>query len=69
MNIPQPWVLSIDRTQWSLGSTGFNILVLGIVHNGVAFPVAGIILDKKGNSHSEERMDLLDQFGHIFPHA
>jgi len=21
MNIPQPWILSIDRTQWSFGST------------------------------------------------
>lgn len=69
INIPQPWVLSIDRTQWSFGSTCFNIFVLGIVHNGVAFPVAWMMLDKKGNSNSEERMDLLDQFWHIFPHA
>lgn len=67
MNIPQPWVLSIDRTQWSFGSTCFNLFVLGIVHNGVAFPVAWRMLDKKGNSNSSERMDLLDQFWQIFP--
>jgi Transposase DDE domain len=67
MNIPQPWVLSIDRTQWSFGSTVFNIFVLGIIHNGVAFPVAWTMLEKKGNSNSIERMDLLDQFYDRFP--
>ena len=69
MNIPQPWVLSIDRTEWSFGQTRFNIFVLGIVHQGVAYPVAWTMLDKKGNSSSEERMDLLDQFYERFPDA
>lgn len=69
MNIPQPWVLSIDRTQWSFGSTCFNIFVLGIIYNGVAFPVTWTMLEKKGNSNSGERMDLLDQFWQIFPDA
>jgi len=69
MNIPQPWVLSIDRTQWCFGSTCFNIFVLGIVHNGVAFPITWTMLEKKGNSNSCERMDLLDKFWEIFPTA
>ena len=38
MGIPQPWVLSTDRTEWSFGTTRFNILLLGIVHEGVAYP-------------------------------
>ena len=38
MEIPQPWVLSIDRTEWSFGSTRFNIFMLGVVHQGVAYP-------------------------------
>ena len=67
MKIPQPWVLSIDRTQWSFGTTCFNIFLLGIVHNGVAYPVAWTMLDKKGNSNSEERMDLFDKFQERFP--
>ena len=69
MNIPQPWVISIDRTQWSFGSTCFNIFVLGIVHKGVAFPITWTMLEKKGNSNSSERMDLVDQFWQIFPDA
>jgi hypothetical protein len=67
MDIPQPWVLSIDRTEWSLGLTRINILMLGVVHNGVAIPLVWTMLDKKGNSHSDERMDLLDRFQEIFP--
>jgi hypothetical protein len=66
-NIPQPWVLSTDRTEWSFGEKRFNILFLGIVHNGVAYPVVWDMLEKKGNSNGNERMDLLDRFYSIFP--
>ena len=69
MNIPPPWVLSTDRTEWSFGQTRFNILMLGVVHNGVAYPLLWTMLDKKGNSNSDERMDLLDRFRQIFPDA
>ena len=69
MGIPQPWILSTDRTEWSFGTTRFNILLLGIVHEGIAYPVVWKMLDKKGNSNSDERMDLLDRFYKIFPHA
>ncbi len=69
MDIPQPWVLSTDRTEWSFGKTRFNILMLGIVHNGVAYPLVWEMLDKKGNSNGNERMDLVDRFYQIFPDA
>ena len=39
MQIPYPWVLSVDRTTWEFGSRCDNILTLGIVHEGVALPV------------------------------
>jgi hypothetical protein len=38
MHIPQPWVLSLDRTTWEFRSHCHNILTLGIVYEGVAFP-------------------------------
>ena len=69
MDIPQPWVLSTDRTEWSFGTTRFNILMLAVVHNGIAYPLVWEMLDKKGNSNSYERMDLLDRFSQIFPDA
>ena len=39
------------------------------MHNGVAYPIIWEMLDKKGNSDSDERMDLLDRFKQIFPDA
>ena len=52
INIPQPWVLSLDRTEWAFGQTRFNIFVLGVVHQGIAYPVVWTMLNKKGNSDS-----------------
>lgn len=69
MELPQPWVLSTDRTEWSFGQTRFNILMLAVVHDGIAYPLVWEMLDKKGNSDSDERMDLLDRFYTIFPDA
>jgi hypothetical protein len=67
MDIPQPWVLSIDRTNWQFGDSVFNILMLGVVHEGVAFPLVWKMLEKKGNSNYEERIKLLEEFRSIFP--
>jgi len=66
MEIPEPWVLSLDRTEWQFGRKVFNILTLGIVYQGVAFPLLWWMLDKKGNSNTTERIDLLDEFIELF---
>ncbi|MEO1095705.1 MAG: IS4 family transposase, partial [Cyanobacteria bacterium J06638_28] len=67
--IPEPWTLSLDRTNGSFGTVNFNILMLGIVHEGIALPVMWTMLDKRGNSNSDERMDLLERFQRVFPNA
>lgn len=69
MDIPQPWVLSTDRTEWSFGEKRFNLLFLGIVHDGIAYPIVWTTLEKKGNSNGNERMDLVDRFYKLFPDA
>ncbi len=66
MEIPEPWVLSLDRTEWQFGRKVFNILTLGVVHQGVAFPLLWWMLDKKGNSNTIERTDLLKEFVELF---
>ena len=50
-----PFTLSMDRTNWKFGKTDINILAVGIVHKGYAFPIAWILLPKKGNSNTAER--------------
>jgi hypothetical protein len=67
MRIPEPWVLSLDRTEWQFAGCVFNILTLGIVHEGIAFPVVYLLLDKRGNSNSDERIDLMQEFYALFP--
>lgn len=66
MKIPEPWVLSVDRTEWKFGRKFFNILTLGVVHQGVAFPLLWWMLDKKGNSNTKERVDLFEEFVELF---
>ena len=62
MAIPEPWTLSLDRTQWQFGDCVFNLLMLGVVYEGVAFPLVWCLLDKHGNSNSAERINLFNQF-------
>ena len=69
MQIPEGWVLSLDRTTWKFGNHWYNILTLGIVHQGVAFPVLWWMLDKRGNSNSDERMRLMETVTKRFPVA
>jgi hypothetical protein len=77
MDIPQPWVLSIEwlRPRFAnepsglLEKNGSTLALLGVIHNGVAYPVVWELLEKKGNSNSEERIDLLDRFYQVFPDA
>lgn len=63
---PKPWWLSWDRTQWQFGEHTFNILMLGVVHEGIAFPVVWCLLDKPGNSNTDERIELFNQFLECF---
>ena len=61
-----PWILTLDRTNWKFGKVNINILVLGIVHKGIAFPLLWSMLPKAGNSNTEERCALLERFVSIF---
>jgi hypothetical protein len=66
MGVPSPWVLSLDRTNWQLGQKNLNILVLALVWGGVRLPLFWTMLDKKGNSNTDERIALLQQFCQVF---
>ena len=58
--------LTIDRTNWKFGQTDINIFMLGVVYNGVAFPLLFSMLDKRGNSNTQERIDLMERFITLF---
>ena len=62
----ETYQLSIDRTNWKFGRLNINILMLGVVREGTAFPILFTILNKRGNSNSKERIDLINRFIRLF---
>ena len=54
-----PCDLAMDRTNWKFSDTNINILTLGIIYEGMAFPVVFKMMDKRGNSNTEERIELV----------
>ena len=54
-----PYRLVMDRTNWKFGQTNINVLTLTIVYQGVAFHLLISMLDKRGNSHTKERIEKL----------
>jgi hypothetical protein len=66
-----PWVLSLDRSDWRPAVPGMalpwiNFLVLGIVRDGVAYPLVWTLLPKAGSSNAQERIDLMERFLTLF---
>src|ERR1700677_1084102 len=56
------WYLTVDRTNWQWGKADINILTLGIAFKGTAIPIFWMLLDKKGNSDTAERIELMEKF-------
>lgn len=55
-------VLVMDRTNWKLGATNRNVLMLGVSYKNVAFPLIFKLLNKRGNSNTPERIELINDF-------
>jgi hypothetical protein len=66
IGLKAPYILSLDRTNWKFGQTHINVLMIAIVHNGVAFPLLWSLLEKAGNSSVEERQSLLECYCEAF---
>jgi hypothetical protein len=54
---------AMDRTNWKLGKTSLNLLILSFNWHGIAIPIYWVFLDNKGgNSNSTQRKDLIIWF-------
>jgi hypothetical protein len=69
LGVPAPWVITLDRTDWYLGGTPLNVMVIGIAYRGVAFPLMWTVLEKKGCSDTAERIALVREFGRVFGYS
>lgn len=61
-----PFRLAMDRTNWKFGQQNINVLVVAVVYHGVAFPLLFKLLPKFGNSNTNERIELIERFIHLF---
>lgn len=66
LGVSPPFVISIDRTDWYLGETPLNILMLSLVYKGIAFPLLWAVLEKKGCCDTRERIALVENYGRLF---
>jgi hypothetical protein len=63
----EKWTLTIDRTNWKLGKTHINFLVLAIAYKGMAIPILWTILKNRGgNSSHKQRVKIMKRFINIF---
>jgi len=58
--------LTMDRTNWKIGDSNINILVIGIVYEGVAFPILFKMMNKFGNSNCAERIEIMEKYRSLF---
>jgi hypothetical protein len=55
-------ILVLDRTNWKFGKSNINILMLRVSYKNVAYPLIFKVLDKRGNSNTQERINLVQNF-------
>ena len=59
--------IAIDRTNWQFGKKNLNFFVAGIIKGNMSIPFCWILLDKKGNSSTDERKLLIEEVLKIIP--
>ena len=66
LGAPSPYTLALDRTNWKIGQSEVNILLLSVVYRGIEFPLVWCVLPHAGNSDTNERITLLEIFLDLF---
>jgi hypothetical protein len=51
---------TLDRTNWKIGEANINILVIGIVYEGLGFLILFQMMPKFGNSNCNERTAIME---------
>ena len=57
-----PYEVVVDRTEWEFGETPVNVLVVGIAHEKMAFPITWTALPKGGSSGVGDQIEVLERF-------
>jgi hypothetical protein len=62
--LPQkpPHTVILDRTEWYFGETPVNVLMVGVAHKGIAFPISWTVLPDGGSSSAKAQQKALRRF-------
>lgn len=60
------WYIAIDRTNWKFGKKDINVFALSICYRGIGIPVLWKTLDKRANTKTADRIELLKRFTNLF---
>ena len=62
LKIEPLYTIAIDRTEWQLGKSWVNVLLLSVTYKSLSIPVFWTVLDEKGCSDNAERREILEKF-------
>lgn len=62
LKIEPLYTIAVDRTEWQLGKSWVNILVLSVTYKNLSVPIFWTVIDEKGCSDDEERKAILQKF-------
>jgi hypothetical protein len=62
LKIEPKYTIAIDRTEWQLGRSWVNVLLLSVTYKSLSIPVFWTVTGEKGCSDNEERKELLEKF-------
>jgi len=62
--LPQkpPYKVILDRTEWYFGETPVNVLMVGVAHKGIAFPISWTVLPDGGSSSAKAQQEAVRRF-------
>ncbi len=63
---PDRWYLCLDRTNWKIGKSDVNVLVLAVVTERYRVPLMWTFLEHSGNSTTEQRIALMQRYLALF---
>ncbi|MCP4206334.1 MAG: IS4 family transposase [Shimia sp.] len=66
LRIRPPWILCLDRTNWKIGRSDVNILMLAISTRRMRIPLMWTLLPTGGCSNQGERISLMRRYLAIF---
>jgi hypothetical protein len=69
LKLVPPYTIAIDRTEWQLGKSWVNVLMLSISYRQMAIPLFWTVLETKGCCDDAEKQAIIEQFLAEFPAA